>query len=67
MKSPKKLAPIFAEIEPYIYLCNVKEMIIVELIKKSNECAATQGVRISRSKRFDSWWHHYRFGNKKIP
>ena len=37
MKSPKKLAPIFAEIEPYIYLCNVKEMIIVELIKKSNE------------------------------
>ena len=31
MKSPKKLAPIFAEIEPYIYLCNVKEMIIVEL------------------------------------
>ncbi len=27
MKSPKKLAPIFAEIEPYIYLCNVKEMI----------------------------------------
>lgn len=37
MKSPKKLAPIFAEIKPYIYLCNVKEMIIVELIKKSNE------------------------------
>lgn len=37
MKSPKKLAPIFAEIEPYIYPCNVKEMIIVELIKKSNE------------------------------
>lgn len=37
MKSPKKLAPIFAEIEPYIYLCNVKKMIIVELIKKSNE------------------------------
>jgi len=37
MKFPKKLAPIFAEIEPYIYLCNVKEMIIVKLIKKNNE------------------------------
>ena len=24
MKSPKKLAPIFAEIEPYIYLCSEK-------------------------------------------
>ena len=37
MKSPKKLAPIFAEIEPYIYLCNVKEIMDVELIKKSDE------------------------------
>ena len=37
MKSPKKLAPIFAEIEPYSYLSNVKEMIIVEVIKKSND------------------------------
>ena len=48
MKSPKKLAPIFAEIEPYIYLCNVKEMIIVELIKKSNEFSVVliQGQRI---------------------
>ena len=28
---------IFAEIEPFTYLCTVKEIMIVELIKKSNE------------------------------
>lgn len=28
---------IFAEIEPFTYLCIVKEIMIVELIKKSNE------------------------------
>lgn len=28
---------IFAEIEPFAYLCGVKEIMIVELIKKSNE------------------------------
>ena len=37
MKSPKKLAPIFVEIEPFTYLCIVKEITIVELIKKSDE------------------------------
>ena len=28
---------IFAEIEPFTFLCVVKEIMIVELIKKSNE------------------------------
>ena len=28
---------IFAEIEPSIYLCGVKEMMVVRLMKKSNE------------------------------
>lgn len=28
---------IFAEIEPFIYLCNVKEIKITRLVKKSDE------------------------------
>lgn len=33
----KNIANILAEIEPFTYLCNVKEIMNVELIKKSNE------------------------------
>lgn len=37
-KNPhKKHEYIFAEIEPFIYLCTVKEIMIVQLTKKSDE------------------------------
>ena len=33
----KNIANILAEIEPFTEICNVKEIVLVELIKKINE------------------------------